>query len=48
MDTEELRILEESLWRHETRFDRDYLQRVLHPDFFEFGRSGRVWTRDDT
>ena len=48
MDTEEFRILEESLWRAETRFDRDYLQRVLHPDFFEFGRSGRIWTRDDT
>jgi len=35
-------------WRAETRFDRDYLQQVLHPDFLEFGRSGRVWTRHDT
>jgi hypothetical protein len=44
----EFRELEESMWRAETRFDRAYLERVLHPDFFEFGRSGRVWTRDDT
>ena len=36
------------MWRAETRFDRDYLQRVLHPDFFEFGRSGRTWTRAET
>lgn len=48
METDQFRSLEESLWRTETRFDRDYLQRVLHPDFFEFGRSGRVWSRDDT
>ena len=27
------------MWRAETRFDPDYLERVLHPDFFEFGRS---------
>lgn len=44
----EFRELEESMWRTETRFDRDYLERVLHPDFFEFGRSGRVWVREDT
>lgn len=36
------------MWQAETRFDRDYLERVLHPDFFEFGRSGRTWTRDAT
>jgi hypothetical protein len=48
MDTDQFRQLEESLWRHETRYDRDYLRQVLHPDFFEFGRSGRAWSRDDT
>lgn len=45
MDQVELRELEESLWRGETRFDRGYMDRVLHPDFAEFGRSGRVYSR---
>ena len=36
------------MWRAETRFDPGYLERVLHPDFFEFGRSGRTWTRAET
>lgn len=44
----ELERLEESLWRAETRFDLDYMQRVLAPDFCEFGRSGRVYRREDT
>jgi MarR family transcriptional regulator, lower aerobic nicotinate degradation pathway regulator len=43
----ELRALEESLWRRETRADRGYMERTLAPDFFEFGRSGRVYTRED-
>ncbi|WP_336921561.1 nuclear transport factor 2 family protein [Aquipuribacter sp. SD81] len=42
---EELRRLEESLWRAETRFDRRYMDAVLAPDFAEFGRSGRRWDR---
>jgi hypothetical protein len=45
---EEFRVLEESLWQAETRFDRGYLERVLHPEFFEFGRSGRIWTRAES
>jgi hypothetical protein len=45
---ENIRELEESLWRSETRFDPAYLDRVLSPDFFEFGRSGRVYTRAET
>jgi ribonuclease HI len=45
---QEFRDLEESMWRAETRFDRGYLERVLHPDFSEFGRSGRIWTRAET
>ena len=39
----ELRELEQSLWRPETRYDEAWMRRVLHPDFVEFGRSGRVY-----
>lgn len=39
---EQLRRLEESLWREETRFDRAYMERVLAPDAVEVGRSGRM------
>jgi hypothetical protein len=39
----ELRELEESLRRPETRYDEARMRRVLHPDFVEFGRSGRVY-----
>src|SRR5688572_5196575 len=46
-EVKELRQLEESLWRAETRFDLEYLNRVLAPDFFEFGRSGRIYRRED-
>jgi hypothetical protein len=45
---EELRKLEESLWVAETRFDMAYMERILAPDFFEFGRSGRTYTRAET
>lgn len=47
-DQKELKQLEESLWRSETRFDRAYMEQVLALDFFEFGRSGRVYQRKDT
>jgi len=47
-DYEELKELEESLWRAERRFDREYMDATLAPDFFEFGRSGRVYIRHDT
>jgi len=47
-DRQDLIRLEESLWRAETRFDRAHMERVLHPDFFEFGRSGRIYSRTDT
>jgi hypothetical protein len=46
-DAGELRKLEESLWRTETRFDQSYMDRVLSPDYFEFGRSGRIYTREE-
>lgn len=42
----ELKKLEESMWRAETRFDKEYLERMLAPDFFEFGRSGKVYNRE--
>jgi hypothetical protein len=33
MSPDGLRDLEESLWRPETRYDRAYLERVLHPEY---------------
>jgi hypothetical protein len=47
-DYQELQELEESLWVAKTRFDATYMERVLHEDFFEFGRSGRIYKRADT
>ena len=47
-DAKNLQELEESLWRPETRFDDEYMNRILAPDFFEFGRSGRIYNREDT
>lgn len=44
-DIDELRKLEESLWVEATRFDPLYMDRVLAPEFFEFGRSGRIYSR---
>lgn len=45
-DRDDLKRLEASLWRKETRFDRAYMERTFAPDFFEFGRSGRTYTRE--
>jgi hypothetical protein len=47
-DREDLRQLEETLWREETRFDREYMEGILAPDFTEFGRSGQTYTRNET
>jgi len=47
-DFDKLLELEESLWRSETRFNREYMEKVLSPDFFEFGGSGRIYEREDT
>ena len=47
-DYEKLRELEESLWRSKTRFDLEYMDKVLANDFFEYGRSGRIYQREDT
>ena len=40
--------LEWALWRAETRFDPEFMERTLAADFREFGRSGRVYERADT
>lgn len=47
-DYEQLKTLEESMWIAETRFDKEYMERTLTPDFFEFGRSGRVYKKEET
>ena len=41
----DLELLEEGLWRADIRFDRKRMDRILAPDFFEFGRSGRIHRR---
>ena len=46
--TAELIELERALWRAETRFDPEFMERTLAVDFLEFGRSGRVYQRADT
>ena len=33
------------MWREETRFDPEFQEQRFAPDFFEFGRSGRVYAR---
>lgn len=43
-----LEHLEEGLWTGETRFDATWLDRMLHPEFSEVGRSGRSYTREET
>lgn len=42
---EELERLEESLYRSATRFDPEYMEELLAPDYVEMGTSGRIWTR---
>ncbi len=47
-EKKQLEQLEEGLWKAATRFDMDWMEETLAPDFFEFGRSGRVYSREDT
>ena len=42
---ETLRALEVALHRPSVRRDRGQLEQLLHPDFREFGRSGRAYDR---
>ena len=46
-DKKKLYELEESLWRPETRFDEEYMDDLLTDEFFEFGRSGRTYQREE-
>jgi hypothetical protein len=43
----ELRSLETELHTIEARRNRQRMETLLHPDFVEFGRSGRRYTRTD-
>lgn len=43
----ELKELEEKLWIAEFRFDRAWMENVLAEDFFEFGRSGKTYSRSE-
>ncbi len=43
-----LERLETALWVPESRFDPAFMAQVLTADFFEFGRSGRAYTRQMT
>lgn len=47
-DFEKLKQLEESLWIAKTRFDNKYMDSILSPGFFEFGRSGKTYKREET
>jgi hypothetical protein len=38
--------LEEAMWREVTRFDATFQDQRFAADFIEFGRSGRVYTRE--
>ena len=42
----ELCRLEEELWRTETRFDHHRMRQIIAEDFVEFGKSGRIYTRE--
>ena len=39
--------LEESLWVAETRYDDDHMDRIFDARFREFGRSGKIYARED-
>jgi ribonuclease HI len=45
-DAAEVIALELALLRPDRRADRAFLEAVLHPQFTEFGTSGRQWRRD--
>jgi len=47
-DITALTALEEGMWRPETRYDAQFQQTHFTADFFEFGRSGRVYAREDS
>lgn len=46
-DEEQVVALERSLLTDEVRSERSAVAALLHPDWQEVGRSGRLWSRDD-
>jgi hypothetical protein len=40
-----LKALEIELHKNESRRNRKRMEALLHPEFIEFGRSGRTWSR---
>lgn len=44
-EKDRLRVLEEMLWRAETRFDPVLMDQTFAANFVEFGRSGRRYER---
>lgn len=46
-DLNDIRRLEESLWVAETRFNVALMDDLFAQDFFEFGRSGRTYDREE-
>jgi hypothetical protein len=46
-DDDGLRSLERGMWERTTRGDPGWMDRHLHPDFAEFGRSGRRYDRTE-
>ena len=46
-DLVELTRLEEDMWRETTRFDLAFQEKRFAQDFFEFGRSGQVYSRKE-
>ena len=46
-DERKVELLGVGLWRDEVRFDPKRKEEILAPDFFEFGRSGRMCRRED-
>ena len=45
-DHAQLTRLEESMWIEASRFNEEFMQNALASDFFEFGKSGKMHTRD--
>lgn len=43
----QLIALEKELHSNTRRSDSEFMETVLHPDFMEIGRSGRVYSRQD-
>lgn len=46
LDRAELTRLEEGMWQAASRFDEQFQDTRFAQDFFEFGRSGRVYVRE--